>query len=349
VFSKLKRAPKTPLVGLELDPGHLAAATVNLNGSLAVTRGAVAHLRPGVLRDGELNDPAELTETLRTLFAESELPTRVRLGLANQRIVVRPLDLPPTDDPTALAAAVHAQAPDHIPMPMDQAVVDFGSLGVVTTPGGPRTRVVVVAVRRELVERIVAATQAAGLRVEGIDLSAFAMVRALPPVTEGAVLYVNAAGLTNVAVASSAGCSFTRAAGGGLDTLITTLAEQRALTLEHSRQWLRHVGLAADVATVEGDPEVVAAARSVLERGVDDLAETVRTSLNFHRVQEGSEHVERGVLVGPAVAIPGFAERLGDALALPIAPDLVEAGGEEAPPELERLTIAAGLALEDRD
>jgi len=343
-----KRAPKTPLVGLELDPGHLAAATVAVDGSLAVTRGAVAHLRPGVLRDGELTDPAELAEALRALFAEAELPNRVRLGLANQRIVVRPLDLPLVDDDAALSAAVHAQAPDHIPMPMDQAVVDFQSLGVVMTPGGPRTRVVVVAVRREFVERIGGATQAAGLRVEGIDLAAFAMVRALPPATDGAVLYVHAAGLTNVAVATAAGCSFTRAAGGGLDALVAGLAEERALTLEHARQWLRHVGLVAEPEAVEGDPAVVAAARAVLERGVDDLAETVRTSLNFHRVQEGAQEVERAVLVGPAIAIPGFAERLGDALALPMAPELVEAAGEEAPPELERLTIAAGLALDER-
>ena len=44
------------------------------------------------------------------------------------------------------------------------------------------------------------------------------------------------------------------------------------------------------------------------------LADTVRNSLNFYRMQESAETVERAVLTGPAVAIPGFAERLAEQL-----------------------------------
>ena len=36
-----------------------------------------------------------------------------------------------------------------------------------------------VAARRDMIERLLSAARAAGLRPEGIDLSAFAMVRAL--------------------------------------------------------------------------------------------------------------------------------------------------------------------------
>ncbi len=177
-----KRKQSSPtVVGLEIDPGHIAAAEVAVNGSIAVKRGAVAPLRPGLLRDGEAQDPAGLAEALKAFFAEHELPNRVRLGIANQRIVVRSLDLPVTPDPKALQALVEAEAPDHIPMPMDEADVDFQSLGIVTTPSGPRSRVVIVAVRRDMVDRLAHACRDAGLRLEGIDLSAFAMVRALAP------------------------------------------------------------------------------------------------------------------------------------------------------------------------
>src|SRR5262245_9202716 len=156
------------------------------------------------MRDGEVADPIALAEALKTLFADNELPKRVRLGIAHQRIVVRTLDLNvSSDDPKELAAAVKAAAPDHIPMPMDEAVVDFQPLGTVDTPLGERRRVVVVAVRREMVERAAAAVEGAGLEIEGIDLSAFGMVRALASEHEGAVLYINIAGLTNVAVANS--------------------------------------------------------------------------------------------------------------------------------------------------
>jgi type IV pilus assembly protein PilM len=344
VFGK-KRSPKTTVVGLELDPGHLAAAEVTVNGAIKLARGAVVELRPGLVRDGEVVDPAGLAESLKALFAEHELPKRVRLGIAHQRIVVRSLDLPAViDDPKALAAAVRAEAPDHIPMPMDEAVMDFQPLGTVQTIGGLKSRVVVVAVRREMVERAAAAVQAAGLQLEGIDLSAFGMVRALGSAHEDAALFVNVAGLVNVAVANRDGCLFTRAAAGGIESVAQTLAERRGLTMEHARQWLAHVGLAVPVEAVEGDPELVAATRATLEEGVHQLADNVRNSLNFYRTQENSETVERGIVTGPAVAISGFVEALAEQLRLPLEAQVV--AGDDA--DAGRLTVAAGLAVAER-
>ena len=347
MFKKKQRSAAT-VVGLDLDPSHIAAAEVHVNGSVSVKKGAVVALRPGVLRDGEASDPAALAEALRDLFDANDLPRRVRLGIANQRIVVRSLDLPVIDDPKGLAAAVHQEAPDHIPMPMDEAVVDFQSLGVVDTPAGPRSRVVIVAVRREMIERLVSATREAGLELEGIDLAAFGMVRALAPAAcEHAILYINVAGLTNVAVANGSGCLFTRAAAGGLDAVVHTLSERRALTQEHARQWMQHVGLLTPIEEVDGDAELVTATRAALEEGVHQLADTVRNSLNFYRMQDGAESVERAMLTGPVLAIPGFADKLSEQLKLPVEPAFVVVDGDdEADPA--RLAVAAGLAVDDR-
>jgi type IV pilus assembly protein PilM len=345
VFRK-KRSNNTSVVGLELDPGHLAAAEVSTDGSLTLTRGAFVELRPGVMRDGEVADPIALAETLKAMFAEHELPPRVRLGIAHQRIVVRTLDLPiVSDDPKELAAAVRAQAPDHIPMPMDEAVLDYQPLGIVDSPAGPKTRVVVVAVRRDMVERAAAAVQGAGLQLEGIDLSAFGMVRALASEHEGAVLYVNIAGLTNVAVASPEGCLFTRAAVGGVESIARTLADRRGLTLEHARQWISHVGLVTPIDTIEGDPDLVASARAVLEDGVHQIADGIRNSLNFYRTQENAERVETGFVTGPAVAIDGFVEKLSEHLRLELQGRVVDASGDA---DAGRLTVAAGLAVAER-
>ena len=342
------RNRNAPIVGLDLDPGHVSAAEVHVNGSMVVKRGAVVPLRRGVVRDGEIADGAALAEALKQLFEENQLSRRVRVGIANQRIVMRTLDLPLLEEPKALAAAVHAEAPDHIPMPMDQAIVDFQSLGVVQTMGGARTRVVIVAVRREMVDRVVGAARAAGLELEGIDLSAFGMVRALARPASEAVMYISAAGLVNVAVANDRGCLFTRAASGGVDEMAQTLSEQRGLTLEHARQWLSHVGVLAPLESVEGDRAVVEAARAVLEEGAHQLADTIRHSLNFYRTQEGTEPVTSGVLTGPAVGVPGLAERLSELLRLPIEPAVVPVEAGEGSPDAGYLTVAAGLAVEER-
>ena len=345
-MSRRKQRTST-VVGLDLDPSHIAAAEVAENGRLIVKRSAVAPLRSGILRDGEAADPVALAEALREFFAEHELPTRVRLGIANQRIVVRSLDLPVLTDAAELEAAVQREAPDQIPMPMDEAVVDFQEVGTVDTPMGKRTRVLVVAVRREMVERLHGACDAAGLHVEGIDLSAFALVRALPrSAGAGATLYVNVAGLVNVAVANDAGCLFTRAAAGGLDAIASTLAARRGLTLEHARQWIDHVGLQTPVDAIEGDPELVAAVRTALEDGVHQLVDTVRNSLNFYRMQESAESVDYGLVTGPVVSIPGFVARLAEQLQLPVEPALLPVADGSDPDG--SITVAAGLAVEQR-
>lgn len=338
-----------PVVGLELDPSHLAAAEVSVNGRITVERGGVAMLRPGVLRDGEVTDPDGLATALGELFAEHELPPEVRIGLANQRIVVRTLDLAPLEDPKELQAAVRIQAPDHIPMPIDEAVMDFQSLGLVQTPQGARSRVVVVAARRDMVEGVVAIARRAGLRPVGIDLSAFAMIRALDVGlgSDEGVLFVNVAGLTNVAVAAGSACLFTRTAAIGIEGLAAELAERGSLTLEHARQWLIHVGLESPVEEVSGERETVEATRGVLADGAHHVADAVRNSLNFYRMQESSHPVARAVLTGPAVAVPGFAEELSSQLRLPVTSALA-ALGPDAGDDASRLSVAAGLAVEER-
>ncbi len=121
-------------------------------------------------------------------------------------------------------------------MPMDEAVVDFQSLGVVQTAAGPRSRVVIVAVRREMIDKLVSATRGAGLELEGIDLAAFGMVRALAPGRRR-----SRRSSTSTSPASPTwpwptrpGCLFTRAAAGGLDAAVHTLSERRGLTYEHA-------------------------------------------------------------------------------------------------------------------
>ena len=190
-----------------------------------------------------------------------------------------------------------------------------------------------------MIDKLVTATRDAGLKLEGIDLAAFGMVRALASKdAEGAVLYINVAGLTNVAVANHSGCLFTRAAAGGLSAIVASLAERRTLTLEHSRMWMGHVGLVTPLEDVEGDAELVAATRATLEEGVHQLADTVRNSLNFYRMQDNAENVERALLTGPAVTIAGFAERLADLLGLPVEPAVV---ATEASAERRRRPRAA--------
>jgi type IV pilus assembly protein PilM len=336
------------LVGLDIDATGIVAASVAVNGRLRVDNAAVAPLDPGIIRDGEVADVDGLAEALRALYrANKGLDKRVRVGLANQKIVVRVVDLPYLEDAKEIDAAVRFHAQDQLPMPLEHAVLDYHQLEVVEDETGRRLRVLLVAARREMVERVLAALRSAGLKPEGVDLSAFAMVRALHrggPDGEQ-VLYLAIGGLTNLAVARGTRCSFARASGSGVDALATDLAERAQLTLEHAHGWLTHVGLETPIEELEGDAEIVENARRVLLDGVRRIAADVRSSLDFHRMQDESAAVSTAVLTGPAAGIPGFANALSSELGMPVEEGAVD--GAPAGVEPGVLTVAAGLAVSE--
>jgi type IV pilus assembly protein PilM len=237
------------LVGLDIQPGLVAAVQAHAAGSIVVEKAAAVTLAPDTLRDGEVNDDEALIEALRELFKDSGMNKRVRIGIANQRTVLRILELPPVTDPKELEAAVNFQAQEQIPMPLNNAVKAHQALGVVDTPAGPRQRVVLVAAQRDMVERLLNAVESAGLTPEGVDLSAFALIRSLhtPDPAGGEqserVMYLNVDGITNLAIAEGPVCRFTRVVGGGIEAMAAELAAKREITVAEARGLLLNTKL----------------------------------------------------------------------------------------------------------
>jgi type IV pilus assembly protein PilM len=334
-----------PIVGLDIEPGAVAVATVTDNDGLAITSVASASLPANVVRDGEVADVEALTEALTDLFRQHKLDRRVRIGVANQRIVVRTLDLPPVENPKELDAVVRFQAQEELPMRLDEAVIDYRALGLVETDAGPRQRVVLVAARRTLIENVVAAVRGAGLRPEGIDLSAFAMVRALDHGDPAPTLFMSVGGLTNLAIAERGNVLFTRVSGSGLEGMAGVLAERRNLPVDEARHLLSTIGL--DGPVEPGDEEEAGMARAVLSEGVRRIAGEARASLDFHHAAttEGAP-VEQAVVTGPVVSVPGVVDALAEELGLPVVAGSVPGSPDDALGA--RYAIAAGLAIEER-
>jgi type IV pilus assembly protein PilM len=351
----------TTLVGLDIQPGYVSAVQVRVNGKIEVQRAVGAPLPADTVREGEVIDGQALTETLRELFAGARLDKRVRIGVANQRTVLRTLEMPPIPEGKELETAVRFQAEDQVPMPLESAVLDYQTLGVVDTPAGQRQRVVVVAAQKDMVEKLIAAVRAAGLRPEGVDLSAFALIRSLhrAGAHEGRVLYLNVGGLTNMAIADGTDCRFTRVAAGGLESMATAIAERNGIPLAKARELLAAVDLsvsapvtppaenADEEAPTAEQPEIDV--RPVLAAGVREIASEVRNSLDFHRSQGGGDEVSTVVLSGAALQIAGFADALQAELSVPVVVRTVALGDAGAAGSVspERLAVAAGLAVEE--
>jgi len=366
-----KKTAAGGIVGLDIEAGSIAAAEIGSNGSSQVSAAAIEPLPPGAFRDGEVADPDRLAEGLKSLFGRHKLSKSVRLGIANQRVVVRTLRLPAIEDPKEMDAAVRFQAQEQIPMPLDQAVLEHQVVGGVPAQEGatPTVDVVVVAARRDMIASFLEPIRKAGLDPVGIDLSAFGMIRALAGVgtqatavvdsdgdemetsepaarPEQAVLYCNVGDVMNLAVARGRPCLFTRVSHEGLEGIAARLGGERGLSAEHATQWLSHVGLESPLEEIEGDPEIVADARRALEQGVTGLVDELRLSLDYYAAQESVVPVGRVVLCGPGSAIAGLAGRMEEAIGLPVVASHPAALAEYGEDVAARLTLPYGLALE---
>jgi len=350
------------VVGLDIGTATIAATEVRGDGSGEVARTAIGLLPSGAVQDGEVQNGDELARALKSLFRENKLPKAVRVGIANQRVVVRTLRLPLIEDEDELETAIRFQAQDHIPMPLEQAILDHQVLakqGGIATEGAERHMdVLAVAARRDMVISLLGALYEAGLQPVGIDLSAFGMIRALgngdaaaPADAEGMIqtttLYCHLGDGTNLAVARGDACVFTRIVPFGIEPIAAGLAEREGITLDEANEWLLDVGLDEPIDDFGDERQLAAAAREALGQGATKLIDELRLSLDFYGAQEGAPPIERVLLCGPGVAIHGLPERIESGLGLGIEARTPAALGHLDVEDAARLTVSYGLALEE--
>ncbi len=348
------------VVGLDIEADSIAATELQVNGGITVSRYDIAPLPSGAMRDGEVQDPEALGAAIKAMFTSQKLSRDVRIGIANQRVAVRTLRLPAIDDASELDSAVRFAAQDHIPMPLEDAVLDWQVIPPAPGRQGEGIEAVVVAARREMLGVLMDAVRRAGLRLVGIDHSSFALIRALSrsapapapdaAASEDAVpagtLFCHLGDVTNLAVARENYCVFSRVLGFGIEGIAQSLVANSGLNLEHARQWLLHVGLEDPPEEIKGDPEIVAATRAALDTGVGTLVDELRRSLEYYAAFEDAVRVDDVVVSGPGTNIPGLVARLQADLPVPLraaVPDgLRGVPGRAA----RRLTLAYGLGLE---
>ncbi len=356
-----KKGADGVVVGLEIEAGSVAAVEARLDdGVPRVLRAGVQPLAPEAFRDGEVAEPEAVATSLRALFDQHGLSRKVRLGVANQRLVARTLRLPAIEDPDELDAAVRFTAQEQIAMPLEEAVIEHRVVGGVpaSAEGPAQIDVILVAARRDMIRASLAPLLAADLEPVGVDLSAFGLIRALAdgivdapadgalPTARPAVLYCHLGDATNLAVARGRTCLFTRVSPLGLEDICGGLASTTGLSPEHAAMWLNHVGLGRPVEEIQGDPGTVARTRAALEHGAASLVDELRLSLDFYAAQETAVAVERIVLGGPGGAIPGLAEEMEPQVGLPIGVGRpVALSGYDAA-TAARLALPLGIALD---
>ncbi len=169
------------LIGLDVGTNAVTVAEVSNGGAPRLTAFGQVALPRDAMQEGEVVDQDALVEAVKRLRTEVGVrKAPVRLGIATPRLIVRQIEMPVMSRED-LAGALRFQLPDLIPIPVDDALVDFAVLDEVPSSTGGETvmRVLLAAAQRSIVERLVDAVERGGLPVESVELIPLALIRAL--------------------------------------------------------------------------------------------------------------------------------------------------------------------------
>src|ERR1700730_13324951 len=125
-------------IGLDIGSHAVRAAEVKVDGhGTTLQRYAHVDLPPGAVADGEVVDATAVGSALRRLWAEGRFTQkRVIVGVSSQRAIVRQADVPAmTED--ELRSALKFEAQDLIPIPAEEALLDFSIIDDHVANGDP--------------------------------------------------------------------------------------------------------------------------------------------------------------------------------------------------------------------
>lgn len=340
-------------IGLDIGSAAVRAVEIGMrSGRPVLLRAAQVPLQAGVVEDGEVRDPGGVAEALRDLWRRGGFKGReVMMGVGNQRVVVREVALPWLPE-KELRESLPYQVQEFIPLPVEEAVLDFDILEELEQEGRRMVRILLVAAQKAMVNGLVQAAEASRLRPVGLDLIPFALVRSVGGIDS---LDVEAAGeealidigadVTNMCVHDRGVPRFVRILPTGGSDVTVAIARSLSVSEDDAERLKRGE-------PVEGGPDLEEVRQVALGRA-STFVDEIRSSLEFYAAQTPGAAVGRVLVTGGGSKLEGLIDLLQQRLAATVERGRVFERVEprlKLDPELLEdteplLAVAVGLAI----
>ncbi len=308
---------KSTAIGLDISSSSAKVAEIEIDrGEAILTNLGIINLPEGIIRDGEIEDPESLSNLVRDLWARSGIKgRRVILGIANQKVIVRPIELPYMER-EELDNALRFQVQEFIPIPTEDAVLDFEVIEEFMTAEEERMlTVLLVAAHRDMIQSFVETLQAAGLTLAAIDLKAFALPRSLlrreyqlgeeGGEDESTCIVNVGAGVTNIVILKEKTPRFARFLLRGGNDFTAVLVDRMDLD----------PGEAEEIRTGKlANPE----AAKVLQQEIFNFVGEVRRSIDYYVAQTQERNLTRVILSGSGSKTLNLPQEMNRGLRLPV-------------------------------
>jgi len=265
----------------------------------------------GVIVDGVLREPDALSRKIKELFKTSGCKTkRIVASLSGHPVIAKRVGFPKMDK-EELRELINDEAEKYLPFDdMEDVSFDFQILGD-SDVNPSQMDVLIVAAKKDIIDRYTDAIEKAGLKVLIMDVDSFAletMYETNYDFEEGDIIVlVNiGASMTNINVLRSGGSIFTRDFSMGGTGITETIREKMGVTFEDAE---------AAILEVERMDE---AEGSKLRKDLIDCAgplfSELERSVDYFRSTYVGEDIKRVLISGGCAKIPGLVSALSQRL-----------------------------------
>lgn len=359
IFSRKPRG-----VGIELTPERVNLARLKKQGaSLKLEALASVELAEGIYEEGQILDTAAMADAIQTVLTESKLKVRQATTAIPGRAITRVIPVPAElDDDELREMVLNQEASLYLPFPREEADVDYQKLGYfVDEDGIEKVQVLLVAVRKDLTDPYIEVFQQAGLALNVLETSSFALIRTIreqlrqfTPQEAAAVVDIEFEN-TEISIVVDGVPHFSRTVPIGTFQIQSALS--RAMNLPPSRNTELLQGMTVPIQTMDtvGAPQMgnTNPGTTAMLRVLGELSDELRRSIDFYLNQGEDMEVAQLLLAGPGASIGQLDEFLAQRLSLPASQiDPISALSLEVTediPESQRAGLATVIGLGMRE
>ena len=340
----------TRVVGLDIGDGVLRAAEVKdpARARPTVVKYHEVAIPQGAVSKGEVVDREAVVAGIRQLWSRARFGTKdVVLGMGNHRILARDhvVRAQPID---RIREQLPFQVQELLPVPVNDALLDFYPVWTEETDQGPMVHGLLVAAIREAVLANVEAAEQAGLHVAEVDLIPFALTRLLLGGQSGMSALVDiGASTTYVVMAANGVPHFMRVIPSGGRDVTDAIVAAHDISFGDAERLKRSIGILGRPLSPELTPVAATIASAVHEQLM-----SVRNTISYFATARPTMPIQQIVLSGGGGDLPGIREAFAELTRLPVAtadPGSRVVLAKSARADLagwhDALSVAVGLAV----
>ena len=318
VFNLFKKSPKIH-AGLDISPEGFTLVSLSLEKDKYVLEHfAYKNFKEEILHNGMITKPDVFAESLKEILEENDFNIKtVNVSISSNNMFIKTVTLPnfPIEELKLIAPQ---EASKHIPFSTNEINVDFQILEKMGKEN--KIDVVLCAISKTIAKNIVESVAKAGLEVESIDVSSFAMIRALANaemINNSDLTYISVLigyENTDINIIKNGMPVFSHNTQTGKKNIVEAIMKSFEIDKEDAEKRLPEFGLILAGMETNDNPDLHKASNAA--RNIySNISSEIQKAIEFHNSQNGENtEIEKIILGGSGVCIQNIDKYISNKL-----------------------------------